>query len=160
MNALDLILIFPLIWAGFRGFKNGLITEVVSIAALFGGIWLALHYTDKIAQFIHNDAAQLIACAVIFGGVLLGGYLGGRLAKKVTAIPDLLDKICGIAFGFAKVVILCSLLLIGLKAIDTKGVVLTDKATQGSLLYPYLEKTADFIIKQQNTETATPTPQP
>ncbi|MBP5558095.1 MAG: CvpA family protein [Bacteroidales bacterium] len=149
MNALDLILIFPLIWAGFRGFKNGLITEVVSIAALVGGIYLALHYTDSIAQYIHNDAAQLIACALIFGGVLLGGYLGGLLAKKITAIPDLLDKILGIVLGVAKVLVLCSLLLIGLKAIDVKNVILTDKVTQNSLLYPYMEKSADFIISQQ-----------
>lgn len=149
MNALDLILIFPLIWAGFRGFKNGLITEVVSIAALVGGIYLALHYTDSIAQYIHNDAAQLIACALIFGGVLLGGYLGGLLAKKITAIPDLLDKILGIVLGVAKVLVLCSLLLIGLKAIDVKNVILTDKVTENSLLYPYMEKSADFIISQQ-----------
>lgn len=149
MNALDLILIFPLIWAGFRGFKNGLITEVVSIAALVGGIYLALHYTDSIAQYIHNDAAQLIACALIFGGVLLGGYLGGLLAKKITAIPDLLDKILGIVLGVAKVLALCSLLLIGLKAIDVKNVILTDKVTENSLLYPYMEKSADFIISQQ-----------
>lgn len=149
MNALDLILIFPLIWAGFRGFKNGLITEVVSIAALVGGIYLALHYTDSIAQYIHNDAAQLIACALIFGGVLLGGYLGGLLAKKITAIPDLLDKILGIVLGVAKVIALCSLLLIGLKAIDVKNVILTEKVTENSLLYPYMEKSADFIISQQ-----------
>ena len=149
MNALDLILIFPLIWAGFRGFKNGLITEVVSIAALVGGIYLALHYTDNIAQYIHNDAAQLIACALIFGGVLLGGYLGGLLAKKITAIPDLLDKILGIVLGVAKVLALCSLLLIGLKAIDVKNVILTEKVTENSLLYPYMEKSADFIISQQ-----------
>lgn len=149
MNALDLILIFPLIGAGFRGFKNGLITEVVSIAALVGGIYLALHYTDSIAQYIHNDAAQLIACALIFGGVLLGGYLGGLLAKKITAIPDLLDKILGIVLGVAKVLALCSLLLIGLKAIDVKNVILTDKVTENSLLYPYMEKSADFIISQQ-----------
>ena len=149
MNALDLILIFPLIWAGFRGVKNGLITEVVSIAALVGGIYLALHYTDSIAQYIHNDAAQLIACALIFGGVLLGGYLGGLLAKKITAIPDLLDKILGIVLGVAKVLVLCSLLLIGLKAIDVKNVILTDKVTENSLLYPYMEKSADFIISQQ-----------
>ena len=149
MNALDLILIFPLIWAGFRGFKNGLITEVVSIAALVGGIYLALHYTDSIAQYIHNDAAQLIACALIFGGVLLGGYLGGLLAKKITAIPDLLDKILGIVLGVAKVLALCSLLLIGLKAIDVKNVILTEKVTENSWLYPYMEKSADFIISQQ-----------
>lgn len=149
MNALDLILIFPLIWAGFRGFKNGLITEVVSIAALVGGIYLALHYTDSIAKYIHNDAAQIIACALIFGGVLLGGYLGGLLAKKITAIPDLLDKILGIVLGVAKVLVLCSLLLIGLKAIDVKNVILTDKVTENSWLYPYMEKSADFIISQQ-----------
>ena len=149
MNALDLILIFPLIWAGFRGFKNGLITEVVAIAALVGGIYLALHYTDSIAKYIHNDAAQLITCALIFGGVLLGGYLGGLLAKKITAIPDLLDKILGIVLGVAKVLALCSLLLIGLKAIDVKNVILTDKVTENSLLYPFMEKSADFIISQQ-----------
>ncbi len=44
---------------------------------------------------------------------------------------------------------LCSLLLIGLKAIDVKNVILTDKVTETSLLYPYMEKSADFIISQQ-----------
>ena len=160
MNALDLFLIFPLVWGGFRGFKNGLITEVVSTAALFGGIWLALHSTGAISRYIHNDAAQLIACALLFGAVLLGGYLGAKLAKKITGIPDMIDKICGVAIGFVKVMIICSLLLIGLRSVDTKKAILSDKATQESLLFPYLDKTAKYIIQQQNTETTTPTPQP
>jgi len=160
MNALDLILIFPLVWAGFRGFKNGLVTEVISLTALFGGIWLALHCTDTIAEHIHNDAAQLIACALIFGGVLLGGFLGDKIAKKITFIPDILDKICGMGFGFFKILVICSLLLIGLQSIDTKRAILTEKTTQGSFLYPYLNKTATFIIQRNQSETATPTPQP
>ena len=160
MNMLDFILILPLVWAGFRGFKNGLITEVFTLASLLLGVYLAVHFTDKIAGYIHNDAAQLIACVVIFGGVLLGGYLGAHLAKKISFIPDLLDKIGGMAFGFTKVLIICSLILIGLQAIDNKRVILTDKATQGSLLYPYLDKTATFIVQRNQSETATPTPQP
>lgn len=152
MNALDILILTPLVLACFRGFKNGLITEVFSLVALLGGIYLALNLSDKLAEAIPVGAAQIIAVVIIFGGVLLGGYIGAQLTKKVSFIPDFIDRLCGIVFGAAKVLFICSLLLMGIKSIDTKQILLTPKATEGSLLYPYVEKSTAFIVEWRDGE--------
>ena len=44
VNYLDIIFIVPLIWAGFRGFKKGLIIEVSTLIAFGLGIWGGIHF--------------------------------------------------------------------------------------------------------------------
>ncbi len=52
MNYIDLIIAIPLVWGVFVGFKNGLIIEVASLAALLLGIFGAIHFSDLTANFL------------------------------------------------------------------------------------------------------------
>lgn len=148
LNGLDYILLVPLLWAVFKGFKNGLIKEVFSLLALILGIFL----TYKFSYFVEEKldgvfAAHYLAFVITFFAVLLGVHFVGVLVDKVVqlAVPNFLNRLFGICFGIVKWLFICSVLLYMLKAIDTKQKILTPKLTENSLFYPYVEKSTRFI---------------
>lgn len=148
LNGLDYILLVPLLWAVFKGFKNGLIKEVFSLLALILGIFI----TYKFSYFVEEKldgmfAAHYIAFVITFFAVLIGVHFVGVLVEKVIklAVPNFLNRLLGICFGIAKWLFICSILLIMLKTIDTKQKILTPKLTENSLFYPYVEKSTHFI---------------
>ena len=148
LNSLDILLLVPLAWAVFKGFRNGLIKEVFSLLALILGIFI----TYKFSYFVEEKldgmfAAHYIAFVITFFGVLIGVHFVGVLVDKVIklVVPNFLDRLFGICFGIAKWLFICSILLIMLKTIDTKQKILTPKLTENSLFYPYVEKSTQFI---------------
>ena len=52
MNYIDIFLLVPLLWGAFKGFKKGLIIEVVSLIALGLGIWGGVHFSDFSTTFL------------------------------------------------------------------------------------------------------------
>lgn len=157
MNLLDLFLIIPLIWAGIRGFSNGLVKEVFSLLALTLGIFLSYKLSYLAARHIHAEGAELIAFAICFIAVVILTIMVGRGVGKVVkiAVPDFVNKICGVVFGVVKVLFICSIALYFLKSIDTKEVILKSKTTQKSLLYPYVEKSTLFLSSHKDDAVST-----
>ena len=148
LNGLDYILLVPLLWAVFKGFKNGLIKEVFSLLALSLGIFI----TYKFSYFVEEKldgmfAAHYIAFVITFFAVLIGVHFTGVLVEKAIklVVPGFINRLLGICFGVAKWLFICSILLLMLKAIDVKQKILTPKLTETSILYPYVEKSTHFI---------------
>ena len=52
---MDVIFIVPLICAGFRGFKKGLIIEVSALIAFGLGIWGGIHFSDFVAELLSDS---------------------------------------------------------------------------------------------------------
>lgn len=44
MNFLDLIIILPLIYAAYKGFKHGFIIELFTLLAIIVGIYVGIHF--------------------------------------------------------------------------------------------------------------------
>lgn len=148
LNGLDYILLVPLLWAVFKGFKNGFIKEVFSLLALILGIFI----TYKFSYFVEEKldgmfAARYIAFVITFFAVLIGVHFTGVLVEKAIklVVPGFINRLFGICFGVAKWLFICSILLLMLKAIDVKQKILTPKLTDTSILYPYVEKSTSFI---------------
>ena len=148
LTSLDILLLVPLLWAVFKGFKNGFIKEVFSLLALILGIFI----TYKFSYFVEEKldgmfAARYIAFVITFFAVLIGVHFTGVLVEKAIklVIPGFIDRVLGICFGVAKWLFICSILLLMLKAIDVKQKILTPKLTETSIFYPYVEKSTSFI---------------
>ena len=54
MNIIDIILILPIIWFAYAGFKRGLIIELASLVALILGIYAALYFSFYAENFLEN----------------------------------------------------------------------------------------------------------
>ena len=55
MNWLDIVLAIPLLWFLYRGFRNGLIIELASLAALILGIYAALHFSFYVQEYLEKN---------------------------------------------------------------------------------------------------------
>src|SRR6187402_2362995 len=54
VSYLDLILLIPIGWAIWRGWKNGFVMEVFSMLALFVGIYAGIHLSDWMASLLKD----------------------------------------------------------------------------------------------------------
>ena len=141
MNFIDILVLIPLCWYGFRGFKNGLIYEIASIAAIVLGVWFAYHFSDWLAVMLTDvPLAKPVAFILIFVSVLLLVHLAGKLVTKIVklAIPGIIDHIFGLLFGVAKVVVVFSALFYAIQIIDPHGILLKKETTEKSITYPYI----------------------
>ena len=67
MVLLDYIVLIPLGWFAFQGFRKGLIYELTSILALVLGVWASYRFSDTVALLFPNiPFAKQIAFTLTF----------------------------------------------------------------------------------------------
>jgi len=54
MNYFDIIIIAPLLWGAYKGFKKGFIIEIASLIALFFGIYGGIKFSSISANYLGN----------------------------------------------------------------------------------------------------------
>ena len=150
MNWLDLILAIPLAWTAYKGFKNGLVYELCSLAGLLIGIWVAIHFSKFVAGLIGLDGsiAMLVAFFITFVGALVLSFFVGKFASGVLKVMklDTLNKLLGAAFGMLKCVCVLSVLLYYVAVLDFEHKILSGDVRKHSLLYKPVEKTGNLVI--------------
>ena len=142
MNYIDIMILIPLVWFGYKGFSSGLVRELASIIALVTGLYASFKFTDWVAVWINNDKIpHELYFAITFFMVLVLVFIAGRFVEKVVklVIPEILNNLAGALFGAAKIFVIFSALFFFINSIDTKGVLLTQKSKQESILYKYVE---------------------
>ena len=54
INLLDIIIIIPLLWFGYNGYKKGLIIELTTLAAFILGLYFAFFFSDFTAELLQK----------------------------------------------------------------------------------------------------------
>ncbi len=119
MPYLDIILLLPLLWGMFRGFRRGFIIEVCTLMALILGIYGAATFGDLGADYLvqeFNTEAHLsmvLSFALLFIGIVILVFLFGKMLESVIKLValGLVNKIFGLVFGLAKFTLIMSGLL-------------------------------------------------
>lgn len=142
MNAFDIIVLIPLAFFGFTGFKNGLVKELLGLVGIVIAVFLSIHYTDSLTSLLRsltgNTSRYLpwISLIIMLVGTLvafqvLSYLLTGLLSFLALGIPN---RILGMLFGLTKSGLVISILLLLLA-----GVGLPSKKTRTeSFTYSYL----------------------
>lgn len=161
MNVLDIIFCLLLIWAGYHGFRKGLVIEMCTLIALAGGIYLGIKFSDLVSEFfqttlgVETEYLPVIAFSIIFLAVIvLVFWIGKRLEKVVKLVMlNLVNKIAGAAFGVAKGALFIGVALVIMNAIDERAPVLTKEYKDGSLLYePLSDLSTTAVPALKNSE--------
>ena len=160
MNGFDIIAGIPLLYAAYKGFRNGIVVQLCGIAGLLGGVYLAFRYGKEAGEWLHAGPETAFAAGfvVIVLGVLLALAVLGRLARGIFRLAGLgaFDAVGGIIFGVAKMMLILSVLLCAFEALNRTadwvardrydGAVLYRPVRETSaLLFPYLEEMKDKI---------------
>lgn len=150
MNTLDIIMLIPCAWFAFKGFSNGLIKELATLAALILGIWLAVHFSFLLESYFENtgEHAGTIAFIVTFLGVIIGVFFLGKLLEKLvtTFIPDIFNKIGGSLFGAFKVVFVFSALFYYIADREIGAFCKETDLVKNSLFYEPVSKVAPVVL--------------
>ncbi len=127
MNWLDIVLAIPLLWFTYKGIRNGLVIELASLGALIIGVFVALHFSFYVEDYLRDnfDVAEtylsIISFAITFIIVAVLIHLAGKLIHKLIQIValGLLNRLAGGLFGFIKAALILSVILYFVNAFDT-----------------------------------------
>jgi membrane protein required for colicin V production len=154
MNYLDIIIAIILLFFGWKGFRKGLVIEVVTLLAFALGIYGAMHFSDFTAahlqEFMEINPKYLNTIAFVLTFILLViavNIIGKWLTSVIKAMNlNFWNKLGGGVFGLAKGLLLCSTFVLVLNNFQWMGLV-KEKVRQESFLYPYVEKTVPYLYK-------------
>lgn len=151
MKTLDIILLIPLIFGAYLGFKKGLLLEIVSLLAFFLAILGAFKLVDfgqeLLSPYFQNweKALPIISFILLFVGILLLVNLIGKIAKKILDMTLLggLDNFAGAILGLLKWAFGVSLVLWLATSFDMN---LSSSLTDETYIYPILASFAPVVF--------------
>ena len=87
MNVLDLFILAFLVIGGYYGYKQGLIMAVFNLVAIYAGLYVSVHFSNKISSFFVSANDGFIVPVLAFVLVLIGVYflikfLGGVFERS------------------------------------------------------------------------------
>lgn len=154
MNFIDILILVPLIYGAWRGFKKGLIIEVFTLLALLVGIYAGIHFSDwtsdRIEEYFEMEANYLpvVAFSLTFLAVGAMVYFAGKMLEQMIKVVNLspINKIFGAIFGIIKMLYTLSILLILLETYDERGDFIPEEVKDNSMLYRPVKLTAAATI--------------
>jgi membrane protein required for colicin V production len=154
MNFIDLFIVAVLIWFGYKGFRKGLIFELVSIIALALGVYGGLKFSDKTAEYltkyVDSEYLNVASFTVTFLVILLLVFAAGKVIEKIINLValKLINKLLGAFFGILKMALILGVLITIVESYDSKLGFLPKDIKEESMLYNPLLNTANQILPE------------
>lgn len=161
MHWIDIGIIIIVILSTVVGIYRGFIKEVLTLLSWVIGITLAYnfyHLLSPYLEFIKIPIIRSVVAGVIIfiSVIMLLSVVNFILSKSLGLVGfKWFDRSLGAGFGVVRAIALMSILVIFLSpdfSVNSKGknisISSSDKWSQGSLLYPKVERVADGLQKQ------------
>lgn len=152
MNYFDIITGILLILAIIKGFKNGLIIELASLAALVLGLFGAIKFSSITETFliehINSSHIGIIAFIVTFIAIVIGVHLIAKMVDKlISAIAlGVINRILGALFSLLKYAFIISVILAILGSFEKTYSLIPEEQKDKSHLYEPLRSIAPFVF--------------
>jgi membrane protein required for colicin V production len=154
MNYIDFFIIIILIFGLARGFIDGFVKELASLAALILGIWGAIKFSAFTAEKLYDyfdmtgRYVGIIAFIITFIIIVIIIHFVGVIADKLVDAISLgfLNRLLGIVFGLFKTALILSVFFVILNAIDAKHAFLPKEKIEQSKFYNPIADIATAIF--------------
>lgn len=158
MAALDLVFIILLLWAVYKGFTKGLISQLATLAALLLGIFGAIKFSDFTSDLliknfeISGQYLPIISFAVTFIVIVIGVHLVAKMVDKLIEAVALgiINRLLGVLFSVLKIAFIISIILVFINKLDNRYNFIPDETKEKSLLYEPLSGLAPMIFPYLN----------
>ena len=153
MSFLDIVLGVMLVFALYKGIKNGLFVELASLISLILGIYVAIKFSYLVKNILIDSVSwsskyiEVIAFALTFLIVVVGIHL---LAKFFTGIADFaylgwLNKLGGAAFSVLKTILMLSIVFNIFQKINVNNFIVKQETLDKSMFYNPIQEVSKFI---------------
>lgn len=149
MSELNIILLIPIVYFAYKGFKNGLVVELCSLVALVLGVFVTISFSDVTYALLQENFPNLstglsiLSYVVTFVVVVVAVRLMGKLITKLVDAVALsfVNKTLGSIFGAFKAVLFLALLSILFESLNSKWQMAPDNYTNNSEVYQVVKLT-------------------
>ncbi len=153
MTPLDLLLLLPLAVGTVKGYRRGLVLEVVSLLAFVVGVVGGLSLLSAAISVVRSYLGELfgmlplVSFLLVLAGIMWGVHLLGGLVKQAVHLTPLgvLDNLLGGAAGALKWLLGLSLLLHGTALAGMN--LLAPSLTAGSVVLPWVQKATPLALQ-------------
>ncbi len=150
MNIIDIIIVAALALSSILGFRDGVIRQLGSLAAIIVAVLFARTFGDDVAAglAIKGDYAHIWGFVIVLLISMIGvGFIATLLRKIVSAVGlGALDRLAGALLGFIKGLLLLSIALALFNFINTAVQIVEPQTTKSSKLYEPIIATSGYII--------------
>jgi membrane protein required for colicin V production len=144
MEILDLIILMPLIYGAYKGYKRGFIMSLFLLLAVVVGLYAAFHFTDLIVSYGKEHFAwksSYIAPVTFLSLFLVVGagiYFGGKVLESVIKLAKLsiLNSFAVALLGLLQWTYFVGSLLLMMISFDQKESIISKETKQHSLILP------------------------
>ncbi|MCC6384445.1 MAG: CvpA family protein [Bacteroidia bacterium] len=153
MNLLDAFIAIPLLWGAYKGFKRGLIFEVLLLAGLVIGLYVAFKFSGLARHLLssildrNSVVMHFASFIIVLAAILLVMILFARFLERILKITSLtiFNQLAGAVFGIFKFGIIVSVMLWSIKSLEPYWNFIGEDMKEHSLLYKPVLKTTSFI---------------
>jgi len=146
MKMLDLIILFPLIYGVYKGYKRGFIMSLFMLLAVIVGLYAAFHFTDVIVTYGKEELnwkSNYIAPLTFLSLFLVVGagiFFGGKVLESVVKLAKLsiLNSLAGAILGLLQWTYFVGSLLLMLISFDQEEKIISKETKQHSLILPVM----------------------
>lgn len=150
----DFLLILPLAWGAFSGFKKGLLYSAATVIGLLIGIVTAYYFGDTISHFIlrifkfNNYWSLRVSCTLVFIIVFLSFILLAKVIEGMLTIAGLsiFNKLSGAIVGVLKWFIILGGIIFLFGQLEKIYPLIPPYLKKQSILYSRMERVVPQII--------------
>ena len=150
MGTLDIILLICFVPALVRGIMKGFVEQLISLASLFVGAWMAYRFAEPLSvwltQFINVEPRILGVASfaiIVILTVFLLALLGKLLAKTLKlASLGFVDRLLGVVFALLKAALIIGLLIFVFDTFNGKWSIVNPEVLDESVIYGALHRAA------------------
>jgi membrane protein required for colicin V production len=150
MNWLDVVIVILLIFAVWEGWRQGVITQILGLAAVVSGIFLAWRFGHAIGSWLgmEGTAAAIAGFAIVLVVVVVAVVLVGRLTRGLFRIVGLgmFDNVLGVIFSALKMSVIVGLVMLLVEIADPEGRVVPESVKERSAMYGAVNRVNGVIV--------------
>lgn len=154
MSTPDIIILICFIPAIIRGLQKGFIEQVVALAAIILGAWLAFHFSSVVSTWLlpYLSVSETVLNVISFALIILVTtvllFLLGRLLTGMVKFVMLgwLDRSLGLVFSILKAALLVGLVVVLFDTLNLKFEFVKAEVLDASALYNPIKDLAYTIF--------------
>ncbi|SOD88601.1 CvpA family protein [Spirosoma fluviale] len=153
MNTLDILMLIPLAWGIFNGYRKGLLVEIVAIIAFVVAMIVGFKFLafgiDLLSPYISRELARKILpwlgfSVIFFPTVVMINQMGFAIRRSLKySILGTFDSVAGATVGLFTWVFGISVIL---WLFSYMGVKMPARQTETAFLYPYIRPIAPKVM--------------
>ncbi|HET6245543.1 MAG: CvpA family protein [Bacteroidetes bacterium] len=154
MNKFDIIVLIPLVWGLYKGFRKGFVIEAASLVGLILATWAGIKFSGYLSELLtveygyETEYLPIASFFIIFLAILILIFLSAKLLEgflKLTMLSTF-NKVLGAVFCCFKYALILSVLLFILNAVKEKEPMISEDLRSTSYLYSPLAKISITLV--------------